>query len=75
MTRHLYSDEELREILQKMWQEQDWLGTLKNSPEFVRKYIPSGLVPPEDEATLLRDQVERNIVHRLNQSESEGGSV
>jgi len=63
---HHYTDEELREILEMMWKEQDQEGVLSSDPVFVRKYIPSGLVPPEDEARLLRDRVDTNLIRRLN---------
>lgn len=66
---HHYSDEQLHDILEIMWKEGDEVGILKGKPELVRRYIPSGLVPLEDEARLLRDQAKMNLIMRLNVQE------
>ncbi len=67
-----YTDDELREILDMTWKEQDDAGKICLNRKFVRKYIPSGLVPPEDEARLLMDRAHLNISFRISNQE---GSV
>jgi hypothetical protein len=70
LNRHFYTDEEMREILQEMWQSQDNRGLLRGNPEFVAQYIKAGLVSTEEEeAVLLRDRVESNLGNRLSSQE------
>jgi hypothetical protein len=63
---HVYTDEELRDILEMMSRRQDERGELSSDPTFVRKHIPLGLVRPEQEVSLLRRRVETNLFRRLN---------
>jgi hypothetical protein len=63
---HVYTDEELRDILSMMSKRQDQDGLLSSDPILVRRYIAPGLVPPGDEASLRRRQVDTNLIRRLN---------
>ena len=64
------SDEDLREILLKMWEDQDDVGELKQSQEFVARFIPSDTLSQEEAAAVLRRAVNGRLARLTEEIKS-----
>lgn len=72
LTRHIYTDAELREIMDQTWIQGEGYGAIRGNPEFVAKYVNDPILTPEEKAALLARRVAVNLIQRLN---TQPGSV
>ncbi|MCJ1466394.1 hypothetical protein MMC07_005013 [Pseudocyphellaria aurata] len=65
LSRHHYTDAELRKIMDETWIHGNEYGTIKGNPEFIAQYVDDPVLSDDQKATLLARRMAVNLSERL----------